>query len=778
MNTPLSLGYLSQVNAPPFFVWAILLAIVAGLGAAFFLLMSHKKEGAEGSVAEITGFIEDCASLYLKSQYALIAKVILLFSGLMFLGSFLGHFNHFFGVAALSGGLWAAAIGYFTLKFSISLAAKIVAKTQGNAAAGGAMLFSAGGMMVVLCAAIALADMVAWVLVLNFVFDHNVFNLAMHIVRKVGMFQEWTPEMAASPAFIRFKFEEISLILLSYTVGASLYALISRIGGGVLRQSTHAATDAAFAQTEVTLPDDDIRNPGIMADLIGRNANGIAGSLAGLYQLVAIGLALTMYLGAFLLETMTIAAGTRVFLLPFLVLSIGLVSALVGFGYLSRTRTSDTMSDQRIRRGQGLTAGVGMLLCLGLLIASPVESGFVFAAMVGIVASTVVGLGIQRFTTLHGRQIRAVIDAGRSGFGAMLLKGIELGFTCALIPIVTTLGALGLAYILGDGGHSLVTGMYAVMICALASIGNGLYMQGLATSEPIASTGLALARMLQDDPTAAHLSTLESSTTSARAAADAGFCMALTLIVATTITAILISIKHWIHKLAGIDGISIGNTYFANHPLYAYPHACIITDIPIFDLADKLGISMINPQFIAGLILGLGTIIWIAGYAIRRSNTSAAQLADMIRVEFTENPDITTGATLPNYGDSISFSTVFSQKSVLPPVCFACTSVVLATLILGIAGSIGHLFGALMGLLVITLTAGSAASFWKNAYTRLKHTPDSLNATRISLKTLGSAGALIPDCVGPVLNTVMVLMISLAMLLGLVGLKFGHILVL
>lgn len=773
MTTPFAF-FSSPYGVPlPPYIGIIFMTIVIVLGISFLFFRAQKKDAPKGSISEITGFVEDCASLYLKSQYALVAKVLLLFSGLMFLGSFLDHFNHFFGLALFSGGLWAAAIGYFTLKFSISLAAKVVEKIQQKEAAGTQLLFTAAGMMVVLCATIVLADMFVWVLLLNLVFDHNFFNLGIHIVHKVGMGQNWTPEMAGNPEFIRFKFEEIALILLSYTIGASLYALIGRISGGVLRQSTHAAVDNAFSQTEFTLPDDDIRNPGIMADLIARNANGIAGGLAGLYQLLAIGLALAMYLGAFIIEAISITQGILAFLFPFLVLGVGIVSALVGFFYLSRTQKKDA-----IFRGQCITSGIGIVLFLVMILENSFKFEFILAAIVGILASSIIGIGIRRFTAINGRPVTAVIDSGHSGFGAMLLKGIELGFTCALIPILVTLSALCVAYFLGNGLHELVTGMYAVMLCAIASIGQGLYLYGIATAEPIASTGLALARMLQDETATQQLQELEATTSSARVASDAGFGMALTLIVATTITAILISIQHWIHKLAGIEGIGIGNTYFSNHPLAAHPNAIIISETHIFDLADLLGVSMINPQFIAGLILGLGTIIWIAGRCIRQANTSADHIATMIRVEFTENPDISTGVALPNYGNSISFSTAFSQKSVLSPVLFTCVSVTLASIAFGLAGSIGHIFGSLMGLLVITLTAGSATVFWRNAYIQLQKSPDKLKASVAALKTLGSAGAVVPDCVGPILNTVMILMISLALLLGLVGLKFGHILVL
>ena len=313
------------------------------------------------------------------------------------------------------------------------------------------------------------------------------------------------------------------------------------------------------------------------------------------------------------------------------------------------------------------------------------------------------------------------------------------------------------------------------MICAVAAIANSLYLQGVALAAPLAATGLGLSRMLQHEESAAHLQNIEADTSSAGVAAALGESLVLALMVFSAITALLVSIKHWIHKLAGTDGIAIGQTYFVNHPLPQHPQAVVISEIHVLELSERLGVSMLNPQFTMGALIGLMTVIGLTGWCIRKSNHCTEHLAVMNRQEFTENPDIATGAILPRYEDSISFSTLFSQKSILSPLLLACLSTVGVSFLWGIAGSIGHLLGTLMALLII-MTAGSLATLWNNAcVTASQHS--SSETTLTALKTLGKAGAIVPDCVGPILNTVMILMVSLSILLGLISLKFGHILV-
>lgn len=793
VNTLMSFFCFFSVGCPhgvafPHTLWVLPLAVLLALGSVVGWLFWHRHPATESSVFEITQFVHDCAGIYLKSQYKLVAKVMVAFAAFIFLGSFWGHFNHFFGIAIFFGGIWSALIGYLALKFGLSIAAKSTEKIKQHGPAGAQFLCISGGMLVMLCAGVVLADMALWFWVLNWIFDHNVLNLSTPIIQKLGFTHTWTPDMAADPAFIRFKFDEIALILLSYAIGASVYALMSRISGGILRQSTHAAIDNAFATSGFTLPEDDIRHPGIMAEWIGRHAGGVTGALAGLYQLIAICLAIAVYLGAFLLETMAIGEGIHAIIFPFVVVGIGLLASLFGFCILFFVRTkSPEQRSRNITYGQIGVACVGLLAGLGMWATQAFFSGFVFAAMIGILASTCLGLGVRTFTHRKGRQIAALLATSPSGFGALLLRGIELGFLCAFIPVMTLVMAFGAAYVVGGGLVELAAGMYAVIVCAVAAISTGLYLHGIALSAPLAATGLGLSRMMQHEEIAADLQTIEADTNSAGVAAALGDALVLALMVVTTITALLVSIKHWIHKLAGTDGISIGQTYFVNHPLPQHPQAVVVSEIHVLELSERLGVSMLNPQFTMGALIGLMTVIGLAGWCIRKSNTCAEHLAAMNRREFTENPDIATGAILPRYGDSISFSTLFSQKSILSPLLLACLSTVGVSFLWGIAGSIGHLLGTLISLLIITLTGGSLATLWNNAWvTASPLTPlsdrtllgnNATESTLATLKTLGKAGGIVPYCVGPILNTVMILMVSLSMLLGLISLKFGHILV-
>ena len=318
--------------------------------------------------------------------------------------------------------------------------------------AGSHLLCISGGMMVMLCAGVVLADMFLWFWALNWVFDHNIFNLSMPIVHKVGLTQTWTADIVRHPEFVRFKFEEISLILLSYAIGASVYALMSRISGGILRQSTHAAIGNAFASSSFTLPEDDIRHPGIMAEWIGRHASGVTGALAGLYQLMAICLGIAVYLGAFLMESMTIGAGIHAVVFPFVVFGVGLLASLAGVAWLSFLSTKAPEKFSRsITEGQLVVAGLGVLAGLGMWVTHVFFSGFIVAAMIGVLASTALGLGVRAFTHRKGQKIASLLASSPSGFGALLLRGIELGFICAFIPVATLVVAFGTSYVVGGG---------------------------------------------------------------------------------------------------------------------------------------------------------------------------------------------------------------------------------------------------------------------------------------------------------------------------------------
>jgi len=752
------------------------LAIVMGFLTFGGWVFLHKSQSERSSVSEMTDFVHQCAGLFLRQQYGLILKVLLLLSGLMFFGSFFGHFNHFFGLVIFTGGLWGGVIGYFSLKFSIAAAAKVVEKVQRSAYLGARLLFVSGSVLVTVCISILLADIGIWLLVLNWVFDHNVWGLSLPILRKISYFQQWEPGVARWPAFLSLKYELISVILMSYAIGASVQAMITRVVGGVFRVGTHLGAENAFLNSSIPLPEDDIRNPGVFADMVGRNVSGVSGALSGLIQLVSVAVALATYLGVYLFESLSL--NLHIIFLPLVILGIGLLGQIVGVWALMWPSAASNKPGasfvRRLKQGVVIAVGVNLLGCGLLALTGVAPLMFVLSAGVGVLMSTCVLLYMVFFARHTGVPVTAMRRV--DGFGAALLKSVELGFLSAIFPLLCTLGALFLSYFLANGAQSLVSGMYGVAICAVAAIGNSLFFQGLSCAQPMASTGVSLSRMLQDETAEQRLSELDVVASAAGTGSAYSVGMSLFLLMGTTITAVLILLKHWVHTLAGEKGIQIGGTYFANHPVPEYPQAIVVSEIHIFDLAELLGIRMINPQLVMGLLFGVVTVIVIVFLCVRQTNGLSGPISQKAKDEFEENPDIAIGHVLPNYGDIIQFATSFSIRSVLAPFVWVCFVVVFVGLVFGVSGAVGHVFGLLLGVVMVNFSLGSIAAVVKQARLQKRISGDTDQGA--VLRILGNVFAAVPDCVQPILNTVVVFVLSLALLLTIFSLKFGHMLVL
>jgi K(+)-stimulated pyrophosphate-energized sodium pump len=752
------------------------LVIVMGVLTFGYWLFLNKSDSDTSSISEITGFIHQCAGIFLRQQYRIVFKILVLLSGLMFLGSFLGHFNHFFGLVIFTGGLWGGVIGYFGLKFSIAASAKVVEKIQSNPQLGARFLYVSSSVLVTLCISVLLADMGLWLVVLSWVFDHNFLGLSLPILKKISYFQTWEPDIVNAPIFIQLKYELMAVILMSYAIGASVQAMITRVVGGIFRVSTHMGAENAFINSTIPLPEDDIRNPGVFADMVGRNVSGVSGVLSGVIQLVSVALAITAYLGVYLFAELGV--GIPLFVLPFIVLGIGFLSQIVAVWIvLLGSGRRDTAADgfaNRVKRGFVVSVGVNVFGCAVLAMTQIVPISFVLAAFVGILGSTCVLVYMSFFTRCKGSSVNAMRRV--EGLGSTILKGIELGFASSGVPLLCTVATLFLAYFVTNGAHSLVSGMYGVAICAVAAIGNSLFFQGIACAQPMASTGVGLARMLQDETAVETLSDWEATSSGAGTGTDYSLGMSLFLVMVTTVTAVLIVLKHWLHTLAGETGVQIGTTYFSNHPLTAYPHAIIVSETHIFDLATMLGISVMNPQLIMGLLLGIVTVIVIVFLCVRRVSVLSDSLARKIRTEFQENPDIASGVVLPRYGDTIQDATVFSLHAVIAPFLVTCLMVVFVCFAFGVSGAIGHVFGLLLGVVMINFPLGSSASFLKKA--RIQPSTETSMAQVSVLRILGNTFSAVPDCLQPILNTVMVFVLSLALLLTVFSLKIGHMLVL
>lgn len=754
--------------------WLVPLGLLVSFVLIFRTFFKQTMASDGSSIVEITGFIQDCAKIFLKKQYLVIFLAIMGLSILMFLGSFFGHFNHFFGWVIFTSGVWAAVIGYFSLQYSISISSKIVIKAQQNFHEGACLLLKTGAVLVALCITVVLADIALWIYGLNWMFDHNVLNISTHIVRKLGFFKNWSADMVNQPAYIRFKFEEISVILICYSIGASIQALISKAGAGILGHATSMATTHALD----VLPEDDIRNPGILADLVGRNITGVSGYLSGLFQTISICVAFGAYIGAYLLETSPSDQAVEWVFLPLIILGMSLVNFWVGIGYISTWKHDSDLS-QNMAKTSGLVLLLNLVLMGLLYFFGCFPLNFVASAWVGVISSGVVSHRITTLTHHQGKFVLSMLRENGVGFGTVLLQGIQKGVKSALVPLLVILGAFCTAYVLGGGLQFLHLGMYAVLVCAAAFLGSSFIHLGFACAHPVVSTGLSLSRMLQDNDTSEKFIDLKARVTSQLAAVQALVGVFLTLVVTTAITALLISIKHWIHKLAGASGFQVGRVLFSNHPLAGHPDAVMIPSTHIFDLADLLGVTIVNPQFIAGLAFGILTVIGISLQCIRKSNTLSETLLTDIKTEFLQNPQIGQGEDLADYNSHILTATQASKKAALYPFFLVVVSTVFATIVFGVSGSLGHVFGVLICVLMVQLIMGNCTSFWENAFAQVqlkKEDPKGFLYT--SLKTLCRTTAIFPDCIQPVLNTVILLVVGLAMILGLVGLKFGYILVL
>jgi K(+)-stimulated pyrophosphate-energized sodium pump len=597
-----------------------------------------------------------------------------------------------------------------------------------------------------------------WYVALNWIFDHNVLGFSHTILNKMGHGGEWVSTLPVNPLFIQAKYEVMAMIFISYAMGASVLAMISRIGGGIFMTATRLGTENAFIESSIDLPEDDIRNSGVLAEFIGRHVSGVSGVLSGLMQLMAVSVGIVSYLAAYNIDVLAYSQHSDLFVLPFVLIGCGLISQTLTLWSLKFWKKSHV---SLISRGQILSVLINSIACLLLIAGQSISVGVGTAALIGVVGS-------HALVFLMSRMSQAPTIKRDGDLSLMLLRGFEKGLKKAMIPVVGIVAMFASAYYVGNGLEVMSLGMYAVSVCAISGISSGLFSKGVSCAQPIVSTSVSLSKMLQESKTTAVLVSLDGQVTGTKVGSDAESVVSLFLLGSTSIFAVLISIKHWTHKLAGDYGETIRGMFFSNDSLVNHPDVVSLPTLHIFDLAHLLGVSLVNPQLIIGVLMGGAAVCVITYFCIARVIALSSKLSLRIRTEFLENPKIAQGEVLPDYGEVIHFVTGRSVKAVGLPFLVSGGGLLVASICFGITGSIGYLLGTLLSMLTLYFIVGQCGTYFKQCRPSHPH-----NNT---LRMLSNVFAVFSECIQPVLNTAIIWVFCLSVFVGLFTLKCGHLL--
>ncbi|MBN2210657.1 MAG: sodium-translocating pyrophosphatase [Sedimentisphaerales bacterium] len=492
-------------------IWWIapIMAVVSLFFARYFYGEVKKSDPGDANMQEIAKHVTDGALAYLKRQYKVVGVFFAAVCALLAFMAFGLHVQHkIVPFAFLTGGFFSGLCGWFGMKTATLASNRTAQGAKESLNRGLTVAFRAGAVMGLVVVGFGLLDICGWFLIL--------FKLAPSIF----------------PGF-HMGLVEITVVMLTFGMGASSQALFARVGGGIYTKAADVGADLV-GKVEAGIPEDDPRNPATIADNVGDNVGDVAGMGADLYESYCGSILATAALGVSAAVSLGLGIGEQLKLLaaPMVLAGVGILCSILGI-YMVRTKENAGMKELMgaLMRGVWgssiMILGAAALVCWWLLGDIPGVSwlGTFGAICAGMVAGLLIGKATEIYTSYDYKPTQNVAENAKTGPATVIIAGIAEGMKSTWMALATVIVAIMVAYMCSGGSTSTLLGLYGVGIAAvsmLATLGITLATDAYG---PIADNAGGNAEMTHQDPSVRKKTDALDSLGNTTAAMGKGFAI-------------------------------------------------------------------------------------------------------------------------------------------------------------------------------------------------------------------------------------------------------------